>query len=131
MARKTILRLSRLPKTWIIDIDGVIFPHNHYLDPAKAGTEKPLPGIKQLLDKVGEEDRVVIMTARKKRYASYTKRMLKKFGIRYDVLLTGMPHGERILINDIKTDGLRTAYGINVKRDDGVKGVKVYIGSRK
>ena len=35
-------------------------------------------------------------------------------------MLTGMPTGERILINDIKPSGLRTALAINVKRDEGL-----------
>ena len=37
--------------------------------------------------------------------------------LRYDYILTGMPFGERILVNDRKPSGLNTAYAINKDRD--------------
>lgn len=43
---------------------------------------------------------------------------LHKNNIRYDYILTDMPFGERILVNDRKPSGLNTAYAINKDRDD-------------
>lgn len=127
----TKIILSKIPKIWIIDIDGVIFPHNHFLNPEHVGKEKPLPGIKKLFRKIDAKDRVIIMTARNHKYRKYTQKMLKRFGIRCDLLLTDMPRGERILINDIKVNGLKTAYGLNLKRDRGLKDIEIYLSESK
>jgi len=45
-----------LPKTWLIDIDGVIFPHNGYLESAE---ESPLPGVLDFFRALPEHDVVL------------------------------------------------------------------------
>ena len=34
--------------------------------------------------------------------------------------MADIPFGERILLNDMKDSGLKTAYAINLKRDEGL-----------
>ena len=46
------------------------------------------------------------------------KIFLKKNNIRYDYLISDMPFGERILVNDRKPSGLDTAYAVNKDRDE-------------
>jgi hypothetical protein len=111
------LEFSDLPKTWLVDVDGVVFPHNGYL---QCEEECPLPGVLDFFQQLPEGDAVVLMSARPEKYRAQTERQLARFGIRYSLLLLGLPVGERILINDIKPRGLKTAWAINVARDAGI-----------
>jgi len=113
-------RLSDLRKTWIIDIDGIIFPHNEYLTTPE---ETPLPYVLDFFSHIHPDDRVILLSARKQEYLERTRTNLDRWGIRYDELILGLPVGERILINDIKPDGLKTAYAVNLRRNEGLAGV--------
>ena len=65
--------LSTLPKTWILDLDGTLVLHNgHTLD-----GDKVLEGVKEFYEKLGENDKVLIITARKKEYKLETIKFLK------------------------------------------------------
>lgn len=110
-----MLEFSTLGKTWILDVDGTLVKHNGYLID---GYDTLLEGVKEFFEKISPEDKVVLMTARKKEYLPSLKEFLGLNNIRYDYLLTDMPMGERILINDKKTSGLKTAYAINKNRDE-------------
>ena len=110
------LKLSSLPKTWIFDLDGTILVHNGY----KNGGDRILPGVKEFFDKIPETDYILILTARKEEVLESSIKFLKDNGIRYNEILADIPFGERILLNDIKDSGLKTAYAINLKRDEGL-----------
>lgn len=116
------LKLSSLPKTWIFDLDGTILVHNGY----KNGGDRILPGVKEFFDKIPETDHILILTARKEEVLESTIGFLKDNGIRYNNILADIPFGERILLNDMKDSGLKTAYAINLKRDEGLN-FSVYI----
>ncbi len=107
-------KLSNLPKTWLLDIDGVIFIHNYYLNHKR---DKLNQEVKKLLKLIKKEDYVILLTARDKKYKKFTEESLKKFKIKYDKIIFNLPKGERILINDIKPRGLKTAIAINIKRN--------------
>lgn len=111
-----MLVLSKLPKTWIIDIDGTIFEHNGYLK----GKDRLLPEVKDFMSQIPENDFVLLITARTKESEKQLKEGLKEFGIRFNQIIFGAPFGERILINDLKPSGLSTAIAVNVKRDSGL-----------
>ena len=111
------LILSRLPKTWILDLDGTLLKHNGYLLDRE---DHLLEGSKDFIDSIPEEDFILILTARTENYKEMTIEFLKKNSIRYDDIIFGIPTGERILINDDKPGGLKTAYSINLKRDEGI-----------
>ena len=105
---------STLAKTWILDIDGTLVKHNGYkID----GHDTLLEGVKDFFNRLSAKDKVVLLTARKEKYLDDLKKFLAENGIRYDFLLTEMPMGERILINDRKPSGLDMAYAVNKNRD--------------
>jgi len=112
-----MLELSSLNKTWILDVDGTLVKHNGYL---LDGHDTLLEGVKEFFEKISPEDKVVLMTARKEEYLPSLKEFLAQNNIRYDYLLTDMPMGERILVNDNKPSGLNCAYAVNKKRDVGL-----------
>ena len=116
------LKLSSLPKTWIFDLDGTILVHNGY----KNGGDRILPGVKEFFDKIPETDHILILTARKEEVLESTIEFLKDNGIRYNNILADIPFGERILLNDMKDSGLKTAYAVNLKIDEGLN-FSVYI----
>lgn len=108
------LELSSLGKTWILDVDGTLVKHNGYkID----GYDTLLEGVKEFFENLSEADKVVLLTARKEEHLPALKAFLQKHNIRYDYLLTDMPMGERILVNDRKPSGLAMAFAINKDRD--------------
>lgn len=110
-----MLELSPLNKTWILDIDGTLVKHNGYkID----GHDTLLDGVKEFFETLNPNDKVVMLTARKDEYLDDLKVFLKENNLRYDYLLTDMPMGERILVNDRKPSGLDMAFAINKNRDE-------------
>ena len=110
-----MLEFSPLAKTWVLDIDGTLVKHNGYkID----GYDTLLDGVKEFFETLSPDDKVVLLTARKEEYLPALKDFLAKNNIRYDFLLTDMPMGERILVNDRKPSGLDMAFAINKNRDD-------------
>lgn len=108
------MTLSTLPKTWLFDLDGTLMKHNGYkID----GYDTLLPGVKEYLDALPEEDRIIILTSRTDEYREMTMDFLAAQGIRYDDILFNMPYGERILVNDRKPSGLDMSVAVNIERD--------------
>lgn len=108
------LELSPLNHTWIFDVDGTLVKHNgHKTD----GYDTLLDGVKEFFDNVNPCDKIILLTAREGTHLENLKIFLKNNNIRYDHILTDMPFGERILINDRKPSGLDMAYAINKDRD--------------
>ncbi len=107
------MKLSKLNKTWLFDIDGTIVVHNGY----KNGSDKLLDGTKETFDKIDKNDKIILLTSREEKYIPTLKQFLKEKNIRYDYIIPNLPYGERILINDIKPNGMNCAYDINKKRD--------------
>lgn len=106
--------LSTLPKTWIFDLDGTLVKHNGYkLD----GTDTLLDGVKEYMQSLPVEDRVVIFTSRTAGCRMETVQFLNENGIRYDEILFDMPMGERIVVNDRKPSGIDMAVAVNCERD--------------
>ncbi len=111
---KQQMKLSTLSKTWIFDLDGTLLKHNGYkID----GRDTLLPGAKEYLDALPNEDVILILTSRTEEYRQETLSFLQENGIRYNEILFNMPYGERIVVNDKKPSGLYTAVAINMERD--------------
>ncbi|WP_413853935.1 hypothetical protein [Candidatus Ruminimicrobium bovinum] len=108
------LVFSSLAKTWIFDIDGTIVIHNGY----KRGQDILLPGVKQLFKKIKKEDMIIFITSRDISFKKNLENFLNKNKIRYSHIIYNAPMGERILINDKKTSGLKTAFAINKNRNE-------------
>ena len=110
--------MSELPKTWILDLDGTIVKHNGYkLD----GKDTLLDGAKEFLSQIQENDMVIFVTSREKKFSDITEAFLMENNIRYDYIIYDAPYGERILVNDRKPSGLKMAYAIDTERNVVVK----------
>lgn len=108
------LILSPLNKTWLFDVDGTLVKHNGYkID----GEDTLLPGVKDFLSSLSKEDKVILLTSRKSGEIKKLKEFLIKNDIRFDHIISDLPYGERILVNDFKPSGLSTAFSLNKKRD--------------
>lgn len=121
--QKEQLRISPLRHTWVLDFDGTLVEHNGY----KTGEDKFLPGVKEFLNSIPENDYILILTARERDAREKTERFLAENNIRYNQILFEMPMGERILINDDKPSGLRCAYAITPRRNQGLKNLEIAI----
>ena len=110
-----MIEFSPLTKTWILDVDGTIVKHNGYLID---GYDTLLGGVKEFFKTIPDVDKIILLTARKEEYLEDLKKFLKENNLRYDYLLTDMPMGERILVNDRKPSGLDMAFAFNKSRDE-------------
>jgi hypothetical protein len=81
------------------------------------GEDKILDGVIDFFSKIMPQDKVILTTSRQKKYEADLKKFLKKFNLRYDEIIFDLPFGERVLINDKKSSGLKTAYAINKERN--------------
>ena len=113
------LQLSSLSHTWIIDIDGTILKHNSH----KEGGDILLEGVRDFWHRIPQNDIVILISARELEYARSTIDFLRENGVRFDHVIFGAPKGERILLNDIKPNGLTTAYAVNLERNCGLNGL--------
>ena len=108
------IRLSPLSKTWILDLDGTLVVHD---GPFIMGKDEFLPGAREFLDSIPKRDMIIFLTARSDYEKPHTLRFLKENNVRYDHIIFNAGEGERIMINDMKPDGLVTAYAVNTERD--------------
>jgi hypothetical protein len=115
------LTLSRLPHTWLIDVDGTILRHNGHLQ----GCDELLPGVKAFWEAIPGEDVVVLLSARKEEERATTLDFMQKHKLRVDYAIFGLPKGERVLINDLKPRGMNTAMALNVPRDHGLVSISI------
>jgi hypothetical protein len=109
------LVLSALGHTWILDFDGTIVKHNGYkID----GCDTLLNGAKEFLKNIPYKDMIIFVTSREEKYREITENFLAEHNIRYNHIIFNAPFGERILVNDCKPSGLKTAVAINTNRDE-------------
>ena len=116
LVKKKLSRLSLLPKTWLIDLDGTIIFHNSHICADNILLDK----VADLWKIIPKKDKIILLSAREKKYSIKTINFLKKNKLRYDHIIFGLNVGERIVVNDKKPDGLKTALAINLKRNEGV-----------
>ena len=106
--------LSSLPHTWIFDIDGTLLKHNGYM--TEEG-DSLLDGVAEFFASIPAEDMIILLTARPSMYREVTEKFFAENNIRYDHIIFDVPVGERILVNDTKPSGLKTAYAVERIRD--------------
>lgn len=106
---------TNLNHTWFIDLDGTILNHNGYLN----DNDNLLPGVKELWDSIPDGDYIIITTGREEQYRESSLKILRDNGLRYDHAIFNLPLGERIVVNDLKPEGLKTAIAWNVERNKG------------
>jgi hypothetical protein len=116
-----------MSKTIFLDIDGCIIKHQGGSSSTliKQKTEV-LPGVLEKLDEweiAGYT--IVITTGRKESLRKFTEKQLLVCGIVYDHLIMGLGRGERVVINDRKSDGSNTATAICLPRNDGIGKINI------
>lgn len=112
--------MSDQHRTWFIDFDGTLVLHESYI----LDKDIILDDTKLFFDlNVKENDYVIITTARDQNHKERIERFLVNNNIKFDIVLCGLTAGPRILINDIKPDGIITAYSYNLERDKGILSV--------
>ena len=108
------LVLSQLGHTWILDLDGTIVKHNGY---KTDGVDTFLPGAKEFLNQIPEEDLIIFLTSRTDEYKDITLKFLSDNQVKYHHIIFNAPYGERILVNDDKPSGLHCSVAVNLTRD--------------
>jgi len=120
---KKIKLTKKLAHSWFIDLDGTILKHNGYITDKK---DTLLAGVKKFFKQIPKNDKIILTTSRKRKYARKTLNFLNKNKLRFDKVLFDLPYGERILINDIKPKHkLKTSICINLVRDSGLTKYKI------
>ena len=117
------LEMSCLSKTWFFDVDGVLVKHNGYLNGGDQWLENSLEFLNS--SRISPEDKVILTTSRQEKDLNFLIEELNNKGIKIYSVITGLPHGERIVVNDKKPSGLRTSFSISVDRDAGTKDVVI------
>ena len=112
-------------KTVFLDIDGTLVKHEN---PSKTSLPshkmEVLDGtIEKLLEWNKKGYTIILTTGRRESNREVTVKQLQESGIFYDHLIMGIGRGPRVVINDIKPDGMITAYSVNVIRNEGIKNV--------
>jgi hypothetical protein len=106
---------TNLSHTWIVDLDGTILKCNY----PPYDNDELLPGVKELWAEIPSDDYILIMTARDESNRASALALLDREGLRYNHAIFGVEHGERIVLNDIKPQGLHCAIAWNIPRDQG------------
>jgi len=106
----------KLKKTWIFDLDGTLVLHRGY----ENGPDILLEGVADLFSRIPQEDMIVIITGRSETIKDITIKNLKDLGLRYDHIIFDAGAGARILVNDTKPSGYKTAHSFSVIRNLGI-----------
>ena len=114
-------------KTIFCDLDGTLVKHCNPVEIQDPNLK--LEVLKGTHEKLRDWDNkgytIIITTGRKESARPATVKQLQRAGILYDALIMGVGGGERILINDRKTDGTPTALAINLPRNSGVSEIEI------
>jgi len=116
-----------MTKTVFCDIDGTLLLHKGDIVNQIKMKPEILPGV-LVKNKEWEKlnYKIILTTGRKESTREQTVKQLAEIGIIYDNLIMGLPNGERILINDKKTNGIEnTAFAVNVVRNKGIENIDI------
>jgi hypothetical protein len=116
-----------MKKTLFIDIDGCLIKHTGNLSKQITNVPELLPNV---LEKLNQWDmdghKIILTTGRKESMRKVTEEQLLMLGIFYDQLIMGLNRGERIIINDSKSDiRMTTASAIQINRNEGLTNVNI------
>lgn len=95
-------KFKREHKCLFVDIDGTIVTNSSIHFPPYVGTGEPLQDNIDFLNELRDSDKVAIVltTSRPESMREATIREMKRIGMGFDSLIMGLPHCERIVIND-------------------------------
>ena len=110
-------------KCLFVDIDGTLVTNSSCHFPPYIGDGVPLSENIELLQKLHSSGKVkiVLTTSRPKRYEEVTLKELEEKNIPFDELIMGLPHSQRIVINDFaKSNPYPSCSAINIPRDQNI-----------
>ena len=112
-------------KTLFLDIDGTLVEHkNPSITSLPSHKMNVLDGtIDKLLEWNKKGYTIILTTGRRESNREITIKQLQEAGIFYDQLIMGVGRGPRVVVNDIKPDGMLTAYSVNLVRNNGIKDI--------
>lgn len=100
--------------TVFLDIDGVIVKHNYEIDGNEEYIKENIDFIKQLGNIY-----LVITSSRKLSQLQHVIKYLSNNGVSVDFVLSDLPTGKRIVVNDSNTV-LPKAIAVELKRDEPI-----------
>jgi hydroxymethylpyrimidine pyrophosphatase-like HAD family hydrolase len=107
-------------KCLFVDIDGTLVTNSSYQFPPYIGDGISIENNITLLRKLHSSGKVkiILTTSRPKRYEQKTIKELKEKNIPFDELIAGLPHCQRIIINDFaKSNPYPSCQAINLPRN--------------
>ena len=111
--------------TVFCDLDGTIWEQGDPCEIAKPGYQPKM--ILGSIDKIREWDskgfKVILTTGRKESLREVTIKQLAYAGVVYDQLVMGIGGGSRVLINDLRANGDKSAFVFQPKRNEGIGGI--------
>jgi hypothetical protein len=110
-------------KCLFVDIDGTLVTNSSCHFPPYIGEGMPLSDNIELLRQLhsSKKVKIVLTTSRPKRYEEVTIKELKEKGIPFDELIMGLPHSQRIVINDFaKSNPYPSCSAINIPRNQNI-----------
>jgi hydroxymethylpyrimidine pyrophosphatase-like HAD family hydrolase len=96
------------PKTVFCDIDGTLLEHTGDIVKNYNTIGVALSNVVETIrqwDKLNYK--IILTTGRKESVRKQTEEQLATSGIVYDSLIMGIPNGDRVVINDKKTNNIR------------------------
>lgn len=118
-------KYKRRYTTLFLDIDGIIFKNTGEFSKKPWGE---MPIIKENVEYIRKIKHqgyctIILTTARTKEYKALTIQSLAINGIPYDEIIFGLPHAQRIVINDYAdTNPYPSCSSVNIKRDSNELG---------
>ena len=101
------------------DLDGTLVTNTSHLIPPFIGEGKPLVNNIETLRKIKSEGGfIIITTSRSEEYRNITINEMNLHGIPCDILIMGLPHSQRLIINDFaKSNPYPSCSSINIPRN--------------
>lgn len=101
------------------DLDGTLISNTSHLIPPFIGEGKPLlkniESLKKIKDNGGF---IVITTSRPEEYRDITESEINQYKIPCDILIMGLPHSQRLIINDFsKSNPYPSCFSVNIQRN--------------
>ena len=107
-------------KCLFVDIDGTLITNSSHHFPPYVGSGEPIEDNINLLADLHEEGKVkiILTTSRPEKLRQLTLQELQVKGIPYDELVMGLPHCQRIIINDFaRSNPYPSCSAINIPRN--------------
>ena len=108
-------------KCLFVDIDGTLITNSSHHFPPYTGSGEPIEDNINLLAELHEQGRakIILTTSRPERLRQLTIQELQTKGIPFDQLVMGLPHCQRIVINDFaRSNPYPSCSAINIPRNE-------------